>query len=64
MLRAGPNQQLQPGRRSSKDYDKKQDQDRRDRARRDARPAPLRREDTTLHLVTAFHSFLGRQLEG
>jgi hypothetical protein len=50
--------------RSSKDSDKKQDQDRRDRARRDARPALLRREDTTPHLVTAFHAFLGRQLEG
>lgn len=54
--------------RSSKDSDKKRDKEKRDAVRMERRRSrsrykPLKREDTKLHLVAAFHSFLCRQIQ-
>jgi len=48
--------------RSSKD--KKKESESRKESRVDERKLVITREDTTKHLVQAFHDFLGRQLEG
>ena len=50
--------------RSSKDTDKKKESESRKESRGDERKLVITREDTTKHLVQAFHDFLGRQLEG
>merc|ERR1719342_269213 len=50
--------------RSSKDSDKKKESESRRGRRGEERKLVITREDTTKHLVQAFHDFLGRQLEG
>ena len=50
--------------RSSKDSDKKKESESRRGSSREERKLVVTREDTTKHLVQAFHDFLGRQLEG
>lgn len=50
--------------RSSKDSDKKKESESRRGSSGEERKLVVTREDTTKHLVQAFHDFLGRQLEG